>query len=304
MRRQKMNLDPDLGDLEEMLAHVQNEIQREMEDQQDSKFASLTNVQESPKMVKRASSFNRHDERLVRAAPKPPLSRASSQLDSGSRSLNGDFKGSQNSLRSMHDLGSHSSLNRNGTSSENDAGPRFQSFRCENQRHSVLSLPDKGSVNAVNCRSKTATLPRGYGSSREKNWEDYWVQLTRQDDHAFNGKRTRSLFRPKGCCEIGEKGCANHRPERREIGNIHAPAPGLVHIPFGSGARVSIGGIGLETSHEESTFVGNTNWYDSDDIVPDGRILIQMLGVQHAAYNPSLALEPALLLPTLVHYIV
>ncbi|XP_026743355.1 protein enabled [Trichoplusia ni] len=39
-----------------------------------------------------------------------------------------------------------------------------------------MSLQEKrGSYASLNGRSKTATLPRGYGSTREKNWEEYWA---------------------------------------------------------------------------------------------------------------------------------
>ncbi|KAI8433588.1 hypothetical protein MSG28_015609 [Choristoneura fumiferana] len=172
-----MNIDPDLGDLEEMLAHVQTQLENEIDMEKESKMTSLINVQESPKMVKRTSSFNRGDRdsfEYRRPAPRPPLARVNSEVNSGSQSLNGEYgvidsynhqngtlKGSQTSLRS-DEMGSQSS---------------FQSFRSEPmQRHSVLSLPDKrGSSSSLNGRGKTATLPRGYGSSKEKNWEEYWA---------------------------------------------------------------------------------------------------------------------------------
>ena len=183
MRRQKLNIDPDLGDLEEMLAHVQTQLEHEIDMEKESKMPSLTNIQESPKMVKRTSSFSRTDTYdYRRTAPRPPPARS----DSGSRSLNGfgeyrngseeykteeqqystpeingKFKGSQTSLKS--DEGSQSS---------------FQSFRSEPvSRLSVMSLQEKrGSYASLNGRhSKTATLPRGYGSTKEKNWEEYWA---------------------------------------------------------------------------------------------------------------------------------
>lgn len=186
MRRQKMTIDPDLGDLEEMLAHVQTQLEHEIDLEKESKMPSLTNIQESPKMVKRTSSFSRtdtYDYHNRRPAPRPPPVRS----DSGSRSLNGfgeyrngngeeykeeqqysqpditgsKFKGSQTSLKS--DEGSQSS---------------FQSFRSEPiSRLSVMSLQEKrGSYASLNGRhSKTATLPRGYGSTKEKNWEEYWA---------------------------------------------------------------------------------------------------------------------------------
>ncbi|XP_075987967.1 ENAH actin regulator enabled isoform X2 [Anticarsia gemmatalis] len=187
MRRVKMNIDPDLGDLEEMLAHVQNQLEHEidLEKERENKMPSIMNVQESPKMAKRTSSFNRSDSfDFRRPAPRPPPPRT----DSGSLSLNGTygeyrngndgykseeycqpetngkFKGSQTSLKS--DEGSQTS---------------FQSFRSEPmQRQSMLSLQEKrGSYASLNGRSRTATLPRGYGSTREKtkekNWEEYWA---------------------------------------------------------------------------------------------------------------------------------
>lgn len=165
MRRQKLTIDPDLGDLEEMLAHVQTQLEHEIDLEKDSKMPSYTNVQESPKMVKRTSSFSRCDTiEYRRPAPRPPLNRMSSENNSGSQSLNGDYlngkmRGSQNSLK--EDMGSQTS---------------FQSFRSEPVRQSVLSVQDKrGSSASLNGRSKTATLPRGYGSSKEKNWEEYWA---------------------------------------------------------------------------------------------------------------------------------
>ncbi|KAJ8706137.1 hypothetical protein PYW07_010914 [Mythimna separata] len=185
MRRQKMTIDPDLGDLEQMLAHVQTQLEHEIDLEKESKMSSMTNIQESPKMMMRTSSFSRTDTYdYRRPAPRPPPART----DSGSRSLNGHsreyrngnsedypeeqtysqpdingskFKGSQTSLKS--DEGSQSS---------------FQSFRSEPiSRMSVMSLQEKrGSYASLNGRhSKTATLPRGYGSTKEKNWEEYWA---------------------------------------------------------------------------------------------------------------------------------
>ncbi|XP_060808006.1 protein enabled isoform X2 [Amyelois transitella] len=174
MRRQKFVLDPDLGDLEEMLAHVQTQLEHEIDQEQEAKMPSYANVQESPKMVKRTSSFSRNDAELRRPLPRPPLVRMSSE--SGSRSLNGDARETYDeynycapnseynrvNLRNGDDMGSLSSL---------------KSFRSEpGQRHSVLSMPDKrGSSASLNGRGRTATLPRGYGSSKEKNWEEYWA---------------------------------------------------------------------------------------------------------------------------------
>lgn len=191
-----------------MLAHVQTQIEQEIDLEHDNKMPSLTNVQESPRMVKRSSSFNRSESTMEfrRAAPRPPLHRMNSEVNSGpqslndyryqngrngdynhngdidyrhrngdirqqngdrssqdSQNLNGNFKGSQGSLekKSIGEMGSQSS---------------FQSLRME--RHSVLSLQEqkRGSTSSLNGRSKTATLPRGYGSSKEKNWEEYWAQ--------------------------------------------------------------------------------------------------------------------------------
>ncbi|XP_038217025.1 protein enabled [Zerene cesonia] len=164
MRRSKLNINPDLGDLEEMLAHVQTQIEQEIDLEKESKMPSLTSVQESPKM-KRASSFNQDNMEYRR--PPRPVNRVNSEANQTVEYRNGDygtvgtngFKGSQSSLRS-NDEGSQVS---------------FQSFRSEPvQRHSVLSLPDKRDTASLNGRCKTATLPRGYGSSKEKNWEEYW----------------------------------------------------------------------------------------------------------------------------------
>ncbi|KAM3968496.1 LOW QUALITY PROTEIN: ENAH actin regulator enabled [Aphomia sociella] len=179
MRRMKLNIDPDLGDLEEMLANVQNQLEHEIVLEKESKMPSLTNVQESPKMVKRTSSFNRGETvEHRRPLSRPPLSRIHSEVNSGSHSLNGEYmngeseysqpnvdytraRGSQNNLK-FEEMGSQSSL---------------RSFRSEpGQRHSVLSLSDnRASSASLNGRGRTATLPRGYGSSREKNWEEYWA---------------------------------------------------------------------------------------------------------------------------------
>ncbi|XP_059047910.1 protein enabled-like [Achroia grisella] len=184
MRRMKINIDPDLGDLEEMLANVQSQLENEIVLEKESKMPSLTNVQESPKMVKRNSSFNRGEKmEQRRPLPRPPLGRTYSEVNSGSHSLNGEYRnghyrngeseycepnvdygtlrGSQNNLKA-DEMGSQSSL---------------RSFRSEPmQRHSVLSLPDnRGSSASLNGRGKTATLPRGYGSNREKKWEEYWA---------------------------------------------------------------------------------------------------------------------------------
>lgn len=142
---------------------------------------SLVNVQESPKMVKRTSSFNRSDSfDYRRAAPRPPPSRS----DSGSHSLNGTYGEYRNGSEEHRD--EYSQPETNGkfkgsqTSLKSDEGSQgsFQSFRSEPvQRHSLMSLQEKrGSYASLNGRSKTATLPRGYGSTREKNWEEYWAQ--------------------------------------------------------------------------------------------------------------------------------
>ncbi|XP_026743415.1 uncharacterized protein LOC113505099 [Trichoplusia ni] len=181
MRRMKLTIDPDLGDLEEMLANVQNQLEHEIVLEKESKMPSLVNVQESPKMVKRTSSFNRSDSfDYRRAAPRPPPSRS----DSGSHSLNGTYGEYRNGSEEHRD--EYSQPETNGkfkgsqTSLKSDEGSQgsFQSFRSEPvQRHSLMSLQEKrGSYASLNGRSKTATLPRGYGSTREKNWEEYWAQ--------------------------------------------------------------------------------------------------------------------------------
>ncbi|XP_053620952.1 protein enabled isoform X2 [Plodia interpunctella] len=171
MRRQKYVVDPDLGDLEEMLAHVQTQLEHEIDQEQEAKMPSYTNVQESPKMVKRTSSFSRGEIlELRRPLPRPPLTRINSDW---SRPVNGennseceywvpDSDYNRSHMRHCDDMGSQTSL---------------KSFRSEGhgQRSSVLSLPDKrGSSASLNGRTRTATLPRGYGSSKEKNWEEYW----------------------------------------------------------------------------------------------------------------------------------
>ena len=168
MRRMKMNLNPDLGDLEEMLAHVQTQIEHEIDLEKESKMPSLTNVQESPKM-KRSSSVSKTDSlEYRRPLPRPQLNRINSDnigLDHY-RNEYGQTNLIQNGLR-----GSQTSLKSDDAVSQIS----FQSFRSEPvQRHSVMSLPDKRDTASLNGKSKTATLPRGYGSTREKNWEDYW----------------------------------------------------------------------------------------------------------------------------------
>ncbi|CAH2228956.1 jg27939 [Pararge aegeria aegeria] len=169
MRRMKMNINPDLGDLEEMLAHVQTQIEQEIDLEKESKMPSLTSVQESPKM-KRSSSM-KTDFEYRKPLPRPQLNRI--QSDNGTKIedyrheygqtnlIQNGLRGSQSSLKSNEDAGSHIS---------------FQSFRSEPVRHSVMSLPDKRDCSTLNGRGKTATLPRGYGSTREKNWEDYWAK--------------------------------------------------------------------------------------------------------------------------------
>ncbi|CAH4037418.1 protein enabled isoform X1 [Pieris brassicae] len=160
MRRAKINVNPDLGDLEEMLAHVQTQIEQEIDMEKENKMPSIISVQESPKM-KRNASFNRSESLEYRRPPRP------SRLNGdGPKSLeyrNGDY-GTTNGVK-----GSQSSLKSN-----DDSQVSFQSFRSEPvQRHSVLSLQDKRDT-SMNGWSKTATLPRGYGSTKEKNWEEYW----------------------------------------------------------------------------------------------------------------------------------
>ncbi|KAL0860108.1 hypothetical protein ABMA27_010418 [Loxostege sticticalis] len=173
MRRQKLNVDPDLGDLEEMLASVQSQLEHEIDLEKDSKMASLTSVHESPKMAKRTSSFNRGDTLEFRRAPRPPFNRMQSDVNSGSQSLTGDFRNGEYGVIEQSLRGSQSSLK----SDEMGSQTSLKSFRSETQqRLSVLSLPDKrGSNGSWNGRSRTATLPRGYGSTKEKNWEEYWA---------------------------------------------------------------------------------------------------------------------------------
>ncbi|KAG6464734.1 hypothetical protein O3G_MSEX014695 [Manduca sexta] len=165
MRRSKLNIDPDLGDLEEMLANVQTQLEQEIDMEKEARMPSITNVQESPRMVKRTSSFNRIDG--YRGKPPKPDYISSNSLhleedrnEYSQPNINGHLRGSQSSLKSDESL--------QGS---------FQSFRSEPvQRLSVMSLPDKrGSTASLNGRARTATLPRGYGSTREKNWEDYWA---------------------------------------------------------------------------------------------------------------------------------
>lgn len=183
MRRMKMNIDPDLGDLEEMLAHVQTQLEHEIDLEKEAKMPSLVNIQESPKMAKRTSSFGRTDSfDYRRTAPRPPPSRT----DSGSHSLNSNYGEYRNGSEEFRNEEQYSQPETNGrfkgsqTSLKSDEGSQssFQSFRSEPiSRHSLMSLQDKrGSYASLNGRSKTATLPRGYGSTREKNWEDYWAQ--------------------------------------------------------------------------------------------------------------------------------
>lgn len=162
MRRQKLNVDPDLGDLEEMLAHVQTQIEYEIELEKDqNKMPSITNIEESPK-PKRTSSFNKADTFTYRRTQRPPL-----VMNEETTSLNNYNEYQQPSVVLNGLRGSSSSLMSDEVS--------LRSFRSEpNQRLSVTSLPDKrGSSGSLNGRSRTATLPRG--RSKEK-WEDYWAQ--------------------------------------------------------------------------------------------------------------------------------
>lgn len=165
MRRMKMNLNPDLGDLEEMLAHVQTQIEHEIDLEKESKMPSITSVQESPKM-KRSASMNKTDSFEYRRPPRPQLNRINSENNViNDRNEYGQTNLTQNGLR-----GSQTSLKSDDTVS-------LQSFRSEPvQRHSVMSLPDKRDCASLNGRSRTATLPRGYGSTKEKNWEEYWAK--------------------------------------------------------------------------------------------------------------------------------
>lgn len=166
----KMNLNPDLGDLEEMLAHVQTQIEHEIDLEKESKMPSLMSVQESPKM-KRSSSVNKADSfEYRRPLPRPQLNRINSDNANLEHYRNeyGQTNLTQNGLR-----GSQTSLKSDDAASQIS----FQSFRSEPvQRHSVMSLPDKRDTASLNGKSKTATLPRGYGSTREKSWEEYWSQ--------------------------------------------------------------------------------------------------------------------------------
>lgn len=171
-----INISPDLGDLEEMLANVQTQIEHEIDLEKESKMPSLTNVQESPKM-KRTSSFNYVDTEYRRGyPPKPPVMRYNSEYTNGTNYANDDYhtvEYCQPTVNSLH-RGSQSSIKSDETASQ----ASFQSFRSEpGQRHSVLSMGDKrGSTTSLNGRNKNATLPRGHGSSKEKNWEEYWSQ--------------------------------------------------------------------------------------------------------------------------------
>lgn len=175
MRRSKMNIDPDLGDLEEMLAHVQTQLEQEIDLEKESKMPSLINVQESPKMPKRNSSFNRSDSYdYRRPAPRPPLLRnneVTGNYINGDNLDNGDY-GQPNINRNGALRGSQSSLK----SEEMGSQGSFQSFRSEPiQRHSVMSLPDKrGSTTSLNGKERNSTLPKRCASTTEKNWEDYW----------------------------------------------------------------------------------------------------------------------------------
>jgi hypothetical protein len=173
MRRQKFIIDPDLGDLEEMLAHVQTQLEHEIDLEKESKMPSLTNVQESPKMAKRTSSFNRGELEFRRSAQRPPIVRMSN-VNSGSQSLNGDYRNGEYAHANVE----YTSLRGSQTSLQSDDQASLKSFRSEPvQRHSVVSLQDKrGSNVSWNGRGKTSTLPRGYGSTKEKNWEEYWAQ--------------------------------------------------------------------------------------------------------------------------------
>lgn len=159
-----MNLDPDLGDLEEMLAHVQTQLEYEIDLEKDKdKMPTLTSVQESPKLGKR-NSFNKADTFAYRPKTRPHIITNDNGYDSEYQQpvIN---RGSATSLMS-DEAGSQCSL---------------QSFRSEPSRFSVASLPEKKGSNSFNGRSRTATLPRGFGSSKKqeepkKAWEDYWAQ--------------------------------------------------------------------------------------------------------------------------------
>lgn len=175
-----MNLDPDLGDLEEMLAHVQTQLEYEIDLEKDSKMPSFTNVQESPKMLKKTSSFGKADTLSFRRNGRPPLSRAN-EFDSGSQSLNGyDMNGDQSEYQ-LPILNGNGKGSQTSLQSDEAYHVSLKSFRSEpSQRLSLASLPGnvekKGSTASLNGRSRTATLPRGYGSTKERNWENYWAQ--------------------------------------------------------------------------------------------------------------------------------
>lgn len=201
MRRQRFNLDPDLGDLEQMLANVQNQIEQEIDQENELKMTSLINIKESPPQIKRSASFTK-DQNYRKQAPKPPIARVNSEVhnyqyrhkerdlrrihsevNSGSYSLNGDYSvpSEQTESTSIYGYGSQSNLSEKRSAGDMGSQSSFQSFRSEPfQRISGLNLHDnRGSIASLNGRSKnskTATLPRGYGSSKEKNWEEYWAQ--------------------------------------------------------------------------------------------------------------------------------
>ncbi|XP_013145404.1 PREDICTED: protein enabled [Papilio polytes] len=165
MRRVKMNLDPDLGDLEEMLAHVQNQLEHEIDLEKESKIPSVVNVQESPKPIKK-NTMKSDTFVYRRQAPRPPLTRMNSDIN-GNESPSEERKHYEN-LR-----GSQSSLKSDDAVSQIS----FQSFRSEPvQRLSLFNMSDKRvSSSSLNGKGRTATLPRGYGSTKDKNWEDYWA---------------------------------------------------------------------------------------------------------------------------------
>lgn len=166
MRRSKMNIDPDLGDLEEMLAHVQTQLEYEIDLEKDKeKMPSLTSVQESPKLGKN-NSFSKADTFAYRPKIRPPLINDDYNMYESEYQQPIINRGSATSLKS-DEVGSQCSM---------------QSFRSEPSRFSVVSLPDKkGSNFSLNGMSRTATLPRGFGSSKKREepkkvWEDYWAQ--------------------------------------------------------------------------------------------------------------------------------
>lgn len=160
-----MNLDPDLGDLEEMLAHVQNQLEHEIDLEKESKIPSVVNVQESPKPIKK-NTMKSDTFVYRRQAPRPPLTRMNSDIN-GNESPSEERKHYEN-LR-----GSQSSLKSDDAVSQIS----FQSFRSEPvQRLSLFNMSDKRvSSSSLNGKGRTATLPRGYGSTKDKNWEDYWA---------------------------------------------------------------------------------------------------------------------------------